>query len=178
MYFACYLYVCVCVCVTVYVCMLRVFWNTVCWRRAPRTGQACLLPQSALFANINPSDREGHAHASKSSQTTHLGSQARWSRSRCSFPDRTGRLPNRRSQRPSVYLASVRPSSVFRFNISSVVTDRFFCALFRKSCLLQRFAPSFQSMIIMMSAPCTQEVGTSARSLGNPRMDRLTSPGG
>jgi len=36
-------------------------------------------------------------------------------------------------------------------------------ALFRKSCLLQRFAPSFRSMIIMMSAPCTQEVGRSAR---------------
>ena len=26
-----------------------------------------------------------------------------------------------------------------------IVTDRFFCALFRKSCLLQRFAPSFRS---------------------------------
>jgi len=33
-------------------------------------------------------------------------------------------------------------------------------------------------MIIMMSAPCTQEVGRSARNLGNPRMDRFTSPGG
>jgi len=29
-----------------------------------------------------------------------------------------------------------------------------------------------------MSAPCTQEVGRSARSLGNPRMDQFTSPGG
>ena len=59
-----------------------------------------------------------------------------------------------------------------------IVTDRFFCALFRKSCLPQRFAPSFRSMKIMMSAPCPQEVGRSARSYGNPRMDRFTSPGG
>ena len=88
--------VCVCVCVVVYLCMLRVLCNTVCWRRAPRIGQACLLPQSALFANINPAPLEGHAHASKSSQATHLSSQAQWSRSRCSFPDRTGRLPSRR----------------------------------------------------------------------------------
>ena len=95
--------------------MLRVLWNTVCWRRAPRIGQTCLLPQSALFAtsllpqsalfaNINPPPLEGHAHASKSSQVTQLASQARWSRSRCSFPDRTSRLPSRRSQRPRVYL--------------------------------------------------------------------------
>ena len=63
MYFACYLYVCVCVCVAVYVCMLRVLCNTVCWRRAPRIGQACLLPPSALFVNINPAPLEGHAHA-------------------------------------------------------------------------------------------------------------------
>jgi len=104
MYFACYLYVCVCVCVAVYVCMLRVRCNTVCWRRAPRVGQACLHPQSALFANINPAPLEGHAHASKSNQATHLASQARCSRSRCSFPDRTGRLPSRRSQRPRVCL--------------------------------------------------------------------------
>jgi len=53
--------------------------------------------------------------------------------------------------------------------------DRFFCALFRKSCLLQRFATSFRSMIIMMPAPCTQEVWRSARSLGNPRMDRFNA---
>jgi len=33
-------------------------------------------------------------------------------------------------------------------------------------------------MIIMMSAPCTQEVGRSTRNLSNPRMDRFTSPGG
>jgi len=106
MYFACYLYVCVCVCVAVYVCMLRVLCNAVCWRRAPHIGRACLFPpsESALFANINPAPLEGHAHASKSSQDTHLASQARWSRSRCSFPDRTGRLPSRRSQRPSVCL--------------------------------------------------------------------------
>jgi len=45
-----------------------------------------------------------------------------------------------------------------------IVTDRFFGALFRKFCLLQSFASSFRSMIIMMSAPCTQEVGKSARS--------------
>ena len=83
LYFACYLYVCVCVCVTVYVCILRVLWNTVCWRRAPRIGQACLLPQSVLFANINPAPLEGHAHASKSNQGTHL---------------RTGRLHSRRSR--------------------------------------------------------------------------------
>jgi len=104
MYFRCYLYVCVCVCVTVYVSMLWVLCNTVCWRRAPRIGQACLLPQSALFANINPAPLEGHAHASKSSQASNLSSQAQWSRSRCSFPDRTGRLPSRRSQRPRVFL--------------------------------------------------------------------------
>ena len=104
MYFACYLYVCVCVCVAVYVYMLRVRCNTVCWCRAPRIGQACLHPQSAQFANINPAPLEGHAHASKSSQATRLASQARWSRSRCSFPDRTGRLPSRRSQRPRVCL--------------------------------------------------------------------------
>ena len=77
MYFACYLYVCVCVCVAVYVCMLRVLWNTVCWRRAPRIGQACLLPQSALFANIKSAPLEGHAHESKSSQATYLARQAR-----------------------------------------------------------------------------------------------------
>ena len=71
MYFACYLYVCVCVCVEVYVCMLRVLCNTVCRSRAPPIGQACLLPQSALFANIKPAPLEGHAHASKSSQGTH-----------------------------------------------------------------------------------------------------------
>jgi len=94
----------VCVCVAVYVCMLRVLWNTVCWRRAPRIGQACLLPQFALFVTINPAPLEGHAHTSKSSQATHLASQARWSRSRCSLPDRTGRLPSRRSQRPRVCL--------------------------------------------------------------------------
>ena len=58
-----------------------------------------------------------------------------------------------------------------------IVTDRFFCALFRKSCL-QRFAPLFRSMIIMMSAPCTQEVGRSVNSQVNPRMDPFTSPGG
>ena len=75
MYYACYLYVCVCVCVAVYVCMLRVFCNTVCWRRAPRIGQACLLPQSVLFAN-NPAPLEGHAQASNPSQTTYLASQA------------------------------------------------------------------------------------------------------
>jgi len=91
---------CVCVCVVVYVCMLRVRCNTVCWRRAPRIGQACLHPQSALFANINPVPLVGHAQASKPNQATHLVSQARWSPSRCSFPDRTGRLPSRRSQRP------------------------------------------------------------------------------
>ena len=96
--------VCVCVRVCGGVCILRVRCNTVCWRRAPRIGQACLYPQFALFANINPVPLEGHAHASKSSQTTHLASQARWSRSRCSFPDPTGRLLNRRSQRPSVCL--------------------------------------------------------------------------
>ena len=45
-----------------------------------------------------------------------------------------------------------------------IVTDRFFCALFRKSCLLQRFASSFRSMIIVILAPCTQEVGRSARN--------------
>ena len=84
--------------------MLRVLCNAICWRRAPHIGQACLFPPSALFANMNPAPLEGHAHASKSSQDTHLGSQARWSRSRCSFPDRTGRLPSRRSQRPSVCL--------------------------------------------------------------------------
>ena len=77
MYFACYLYVCVCVCVVVYVCMLRVLCNTVGWRGAPRIGQACLLPTSALFVNINPAPLEGHAHASKSSQDAHLASQAR-----------------------------------------------------------------------------------------------------
>jgi len=108
MYFACYLYVCVRVCVAVYVCMLRVRCNTVCWRRAPRIGQACLHSQSALFANINPAPLEGHTHASKSSQATHLASQARWSRSRCSFPDRTGRLRSRRSQRPRVCLYDCR----------------------------------------------------------------------
>jgi len=119
MYFACYLYVCVCVFVAVYVCMLRVLCNTVCWRCAPRIGQACLLPPSALFVNINPAPLEGHAHASKSSQGTHPASQARWSRSRCSFPDRTGWLPSRRSQRPSVCLYDSitysRPSGPGRF---------------------------------------------------------------
>jgi len=64
MYFACYLYVCVRVCVAVYVCMLRVLCNAVCWRRVPHIGQACLFPPSALFANINPAPLEGHAHAS------------------------------------------------------------------------------------------------------------------
>ena len=54
MYFACYLYVCVRACVAVYVCMLRVLCNAVCWRRAPHIGQACLFPPSALFANMNP----------------------------------------------------------------------------------------------------------------------------
>jgi len=73
MYFACYLYVCVCVCVVVYVRMLRVLCNTVSWRRAPRIGQACLFPPSALFVNINPAPLEGP----KSSQDTHPGSQAR-----------------------------------------------------------------------------------------------------
>jgi len=63
MYFACYLYVCVRVRVAVYVCMLRVLCNTVCWRRAPRIGQDCLLPESALLANINATPQEGHAHA-------------------------------------------------------------------------------------------------------------------
>jgi len=88
--------------------MLRVLCNAVCWRRAPHIGQACLFPPSALFANMNPAPLEGHAHASKSSQDTHLGSQAQWSRSRCSFPDRTGRPPSRRSQRPSVCLHESR----------------------------------------------------------------------
>jgi len=58
-----------------------------------------------------------------------------------------------------------------------IVKDVFFCALFPKS-LLQRFASLFQSMIIMMSAPCTQEVGRSARSWVNPRMVQCTSLGG
>jgi len=66
--------VCVCECVVVYVCMLWVLCNTVCWCRTPGIGQACLLPQSALFANINPAPLEGHAHASKSSQVAHLSS--------------------------------------------------------------------------------------------------------
>ena len=38
--------VCVCVCVMVYVCMLQVFYGTVCWRPAPCIGQA--LPSSSL----------------------------------------------------------------------------------------------------------------------------------
>jgi len=46
MYFAGYLCVCVCVCVMVYVCMLQVFYGTVCWRPAPCIGQA--LPSSSL----------------------------------------------------------------------------------------------------------------------------------
>jgi len=91
--------------VTVYVCMMRVLCNAVSWRRAPHIGQACLFPPSALFAEWILL-LLGHAHASKSRQDTHLASQARWSRSRCSFPDRTGRLPSRRSQRPSVCLVS------------------------------------------------------------------------
>ena len=70
----------VCVCVVVYVCMLRVLCKHVCWRHAPHIGQASLFPASALFANTNPAPLEGHTHASKSSQDTHLGSQARWSR--------------------------------------------------------------------------------------------------
>ena len=115
--------VCVCVCVVVYVCILWMLCITVCWRRAPRIGQACLIPQSALFANINPAPLEGHAHASKSSQATHLSSQAQWSRSRCYFPNRTGRLPSMRSQRPRVSFYDSRTSSCFVYinlhNLSS-----------------------------------------------------------
>ena len=44
--FAGYLCVRVCVCVPLYVCMLQVFYGTVCWRSAPHRGQACLLPCS------------------------------------------------------------------------------------------------------------------------------------
>ena len=98
--FRMFLYVCVCVCVTVYVCMLRALCITVCWRRAPRIGQAfaCFLNPRCSRILILILWRG----ASKSSQTIHLSSQIRWSRSRCSFPDRTGRLPSRRSQRPRV----------------------------------------------------------------------------
>ena len=45
--FAGYPCVRVCVCVAVYVCMLQVFYGTLCWRPVTRTGQACLLPRSA-----------------------------------------------------------------------------------------------------------------------------------
>ena len=63
--------------------MLRVLCKQVCWRRAPHLGEASLFPACALFANTNPDPLEGHAHASKSNQGTHL---------------RTGRLHSRRSR--------------------------------------------------------------------------------
>jgi len=97
---------CMCVCACVWPCMY-----VCCGCCVTLYPGAVRLIKARLVCFLHPRCSriwilllEGHAHASKSRQDTHLASQARWSRSRCSFPDRTGRLPSRRSQRPSVCL--------------------------------------------------------------------------
>jgi len=87
--------VCVCACVWWYMCMLQVFYDTVCWRPAPRQAHIFFFLATRLFANIDPTSLEGRAHASKSSQAKHISSQAWWSRLRCSCPDCAGHLTRR-----------------------------------------------------------------------------------
>ena len=79
-------YVCCWCCVNKYVGAVRLMY------------EASLFPACALVANTNPAPLEGHAHAAKSSQGTHL---------------RTGRLHSRRSRErgrgPYVYGSSRDP---------------------------------------------------------------------
>ena len=71
---------CMCVCTCVWRCMYVCCGCCVNKYVAPHLGEASPVPACALFANTNPAPLEGHAHASKSSQGTHL---------------RTGRLHSR-----------------------------------------------------------------------------------